>query len=71
MFEAPFFGEFVVEPPVDPDEIIDSLSAEGFLAGINLAQFDFGIENGMLIAVTEKRTREEMDRYIALLGEFS
>ena len=69
MFSAPFFKEFVVKTPAAPEKIIESLLSEKFFAGIDLSPFDYEIENGMLICVTEKRSKEEMDRLVELLRE--
>ncbi len=63
MFEAPFFKEFALECTVPPAKIIKFLEEEKIFAGIDLNRFDYGIKNGLLVAVTEKRTKEEMDRY--------
>jgi glycine dehydrogenase subunit 1 len=63
----PFFKEFTVRCPVPPEKIIKSMLKKGFFAGIDLGRFDDGLKDAMLIAVTEKRTREEMDRYLEIL----
>lgn len=60
-FEAPFFKEFVVETPVPPKRIIRSLIKRNIFAGIDLAQFDRKLKNCLLVCVTEKRTKEEID----------
>ncbi|OQX85970.1 glycine dehydrogenase (aminomethyl-transferring) [candidate division KSB1 bacterium 4484_87] len=70
-FSAPFFKEFVVKTPVPPEKIIKKLSNKNVLAGIDLSRFDYGLENGLLIAATEKRTRDEMDMLVKLLADFS
>lgn len=69
-FNAPFFKEFVVKTPIPPQQIIDRLVNKNIFSGIDLSQFDYGLDNGLLIAVTEKRTREEMDLFVQLLTEF-
>lgn len=69
-FSSPFFKEFVVTTPVPPREIIDKLMLQNIYAGIDLSPFDYGLENGLLIAVTEKRTRNEMDMFIETLQIF-
>ena len=69
-FNAPFFKEFVVKTPIPPQQIIDRLVNKNIFPGIDLSQFDCGLDNGLLIAVTEKRTREEMDLFAQLLTEF-
>jgi len=40
---------------------------EGIFAGIDLSVF---ADEGLLVSVTEKRTREEMDRFVLLLSSF-
>jgi len=60
-FDAPFFKEFVVETPVPPKRIIRSLMKRNLFAGIDLAQFDRKLKNCLLVCVTEKRTKEEID----------
>jgi glycine dehydrogenase subunit 1 len=62
----PFFKEFVVETPKAPSLILDKLSKRGILGGLDISQFDGEVE-GLLIAVTEKRTKEEMDKFVTEL----
>ena len=59
---APFFKEFVVKFPVDAKKVIGALHADNILAGIALD--DTGHDNHLLIAVTEKRTKSELDHYV-------
>ena len=66
-YPPPFFKEFVITTPVPPAKIIEKLMLQNIYAGINLSQFDYGIENGLLIAVTEKRTRDELDIFVEAL----
>lgn len=69
-FNRPFFREFVVETPIPAAEIIKLLSNKGILAGIDLNQFD-PKDTGLLIAVTEKRTKEELDLFVSELKKLS
>jgi glycine dehydrogenase subunit 1 len=62
----PFFKEFVVETPKAPSWILDKLSKKGILGGLDISEFDDDVK-GLLIAVTEKRTREELDRFVSEL----
>ena len=41
----------------------------GVLAGIDLENFPVGTENDLLVAVTEKRTRADLDGFAAALRE--
>lgn len=71
-FDRPFFKEFVVRTPAPPGEIVTRLADEGLLAGIDLRRFpSLELENGLLIAVTERRTRAQIDRLVAALGRYS
>jgi glycine dehydrogenase subunit 1 len=65
-WNQPFFKEFVVETPKAPLLILDKLSKRGILGGLDISEFDDDVK-GLLIAVTEKRTREEMDKFVTEL----
>jgi glycine dehydrogenase subunit 1 len=62
-WNRPFFKEFVIETSTAPSTILEGLSKKGILGGLDISQYDKGVE-GLLIAVTEKRTREELDRLV-------
>ena len=64
LYSRPFFKEFAIKCPVNPKTIIEKMHQERIFAGIDLSRFDYGIKDGLLIAVTEKRTKKEMDTYI-------
>jgi len=59
---TPTFREFAIRTPVAADVVVDRLAEEGFLAGVPLGE-EYG-ERGLLVAVTERRTRDEIDRYV-------
>lgn len=57
----PFLKEFVVKTDLDIEKINSKLLENGIMGGINLG-------NGMIeFAVTEKRTKEEIDQLIAIM----
>jgi glycine dehydrogenase subunit 1 len=56
--------EFAVRLPVGPDVVIERMADEGFLAGIAVESDG---REGLLVAVTEKRARAEMDAYVAAM----
>jgi glycine dehydrogenase subunit 1 len=70
MFPKAFFKEFVVRTPVDPDIILEKCFQSHILGGVNLSKYYPEIENGLLVAVTEKRTKDEMDSFVDILSEF-
>ncbi len=60
-YVSPFFKEFVVDTPVPPAMIITALRERGIFAGLDLSSFDTKLKNRLLVSVTEKRTKEEID----------
>lgn len=65
---APFFKEFALELPVSPDRVVRGLLRDRILAGVPLRRFDRTQKNTLLVAVTERRTREEIDAYAVALS---
>jgi glycine dehydrogenase subunit 1 len=66
---VPFFNEFVVRVPGGcVDERIETARQHGILAGVPLGRWYPGLSDCLLVAVTEKRTKEEIDRLAAVLG---
>ena len=63
VFNGPFFKEFTVRLPADPIRVCERVAADGYLAGVPMSQFGRfkDLDDVLLIAVTEKRSREEID----------
>ena len=51
--------------PEEKQAVIERMADEGFLAGVALDDADYG--DGLLIAATERRTRDEIDAYAQAL----
>ncbi len=66
-FNQPFFKEFVVRTPIAPEELVERFVEKNIFAGIPLRQFNIGLDDCMLCAVTEKITREEIDFFVTEL----
>jgi glycine dehydrogenase subunit 1 len=64
-FQQPFFREFLLETPRPAKEVLASLADKGINVGPDLARFQMtqveGWQNCFLVALTEKRTRREID----------
>ncbi|MEX2588540.1 MAG: aminomethyl-transferring glycine dehydrogenase subunit GcvPA [Actinomycetota bacterium] len=60
-FDKPFFREFVLELPAAAAGVVGHLAEEGFLVGPSLEAFE-AMDNCALVAVTERRTVDEIDR---------
>jgi glycine dehydrogenase subunit 1 len=67
-FGAPFFHEFVLQCPRPAEEIVSALAEQGILAGYPLGRHAPELADCLLIAVTEKRTREEIDTFAEALA---
>ncbi|MFQ5898077.1 MAG: aminomethyl-transferring glycine dehydrogenase subunit GcvPA [Candidatus Methylomirabilia bacterium] len=67
-FSAPFFKEFVLQLPKSPEQVAKRLLKERVLAGVPLKAFDRSLKDCLLVAVTEKRTRAEIDAYALALS---
>ena len=65
-YTSPFFREFVVETPIPASDIVEQMLEHKVFAGYDMAAHG---ESGLLVAVTEKRTKEELDRFVEKLGE--
>ena len=61
---SPTFNEFTVFLPMNADQVVQRMIGKGFACGFPLGRFYKGMDNYLLIAVTEKRTREEIDRFV-------
>jgi glycine dehydrogenase subunit 1 len=69
--KAPFFNEFAVHCPTPAAEISEHLLDHDILGGYLLGQDYPGMENELLIAVTEMNSREEIDLLVDVLAEVS
>jgi glycine dehydrogenase subunit 1 len=67
--ETPFFHEFVIKTPKPVGEINLRLQNHWILGGYDLSQDYPEMKNQMLIAVTEKISREDIDDFVLALEE--
>ena len=70
----PFFREFAVHVGKDSAAVLDEMAGAGVLGGLSVAALcdgdDPSIEDGrdaVLVTVTERRTREEIDHFVDVL----
>ncbi|HHV44569.1 MAG TPA: aminomethyl-transferring glycine dehydrogenase subunit GcvPA [Firmicutes bacterium] len=70
IFEEPFFLEFAVNCPGDPEQITKQVLEEaGILAGYCLNRDYPQLPKGLLIAVTETKTKEDIERLAEALAK--
>ena len=65
-FGGTFFKEFVVRCPLSPEKLNAYLLENGLIGGIDVSDM---VDDGLLIAVTEMNTKEEIDRLVYLMAE--
>ena len=65
---APVVREFAVTLAAPVDRVLDRCAAEGVGAGYSLGRDYPEYENGLLIALTERRSRADIDRLAEVLG---
>jgi glycine dehydrogenase subunit 1 len=66
---SPTFNEFVVAcRKGSAADVLAKLSAQGILAGVDLGRFEAARAGQFLVAVTERHTREDLDRFAAALA---
>ncbi|TCP70601.1 aminomethyl-transferring glycine dehydrogenase subunit GcvPA [Baia soyae] len=67
--EKPFFNEFVIRVTGPVDEVNQKLLKQGIMGGYDLGKAYSEYQNHMLVAVTELRTKEEIEQLaVALEG---
>ncbi len=64
---SPTFNEFTIVLPKNPNEVVERMAENGFVAGFPLGRYYKDMADYMIIAVTEKRTKEEIERYAKCL----
>jgi len=63
---APVVREFALRLPIDAAMAVERLADEGYLAGVALDDsYSGGRSDGLLVAVTERRTRAEIEAFVA------
>jgi glycine dehydrogenase subunit 1 len=75
--DQPFFREFALELTRPASEVIERMAEHGMLAGLAVSELCHGRDpsiegenaNVLLVTVTERRTKDELDRYVSALKE--
>ncbi len=68
-YPEPFFNEFTIRCPKSVAELNEDLLHFDVLGGYDLGKSYLGLDDHMLIAVTEMISREEIDHFVAALKE--
>ena len=62
-----YFNEFVVDLPLPADKVIRKLLHRQIAAGFPLVRYWPEMDHSLLLAVTERRTRQEIDLFVHVL----
>lgn len=67
LFDKPFFMEFALKSSNSVEKVNNVLLKDGILGGYSIEK-DYGeLKNSMLLCVTEKRTKSEIDRLVSVM----
>ncbi|MBM7569686.1 aminomethyl-transferring glycine dehydrogenase subunit GcvPA [Aquibacillus albus] len=69
VFQGPLFNELVIDMNQSIREVNEKLLTKGFIGGFDLEQMNTGMYGKMLVAVTEIRTKHEIDTFVKEVGE--
>jgi glycine dehydrogenase subunit 1 len=67
-FAGPCFHESVLELPVPAADIIPAMASQGILPGYDLGQDHDDMANCLLVSVTEKKSANDLERFIEVLA---
>jgi glycine dehydrogenase subunit 1 len=67
VFKGPGFNEFVAKFPIKSDELIEKMVKRGVIPGVEMALE--GMENNLLVAVSDRTTDEDIHKYVQALKE--
>jgi glycine dehydrogenase subunit 1 len=70
LFSEPFFNEFTLQLGDKAQPFLKFMLEKGIFAGVHLGELDAELSGSVTAAVTEKRTKEELDRYADAAKEF-
>ncbi len=65
-YDAPFFNEFLLKlsSPVSPDALLNKMRESNILAGLNITPMYSHLKDCLLVAVTERNSKNEIDKYV-------
>jgi glycine dehydrogenase subunit 1 len=68
-FTSAFFNEFVIKVSGSVDELNRKLLTKGYIGGYDLSRDYPELAGHMLVAVTEVKTKADIDQFVEVLGE--
>lgn len=71
VYDGPSFNEFIVKVTKPVKEINQQLLTKGIIGGYDLGRDFPELEKHMLVAITELRTKEEIDAFVKEMGDLN
>ena len=68
LFNGPRFNEFVIRPKCSIEELLRRCDKVGVIPGLSLQRYYPGLENSLLISITETKTKQQIDKLIKCLS---
>ncbi|MES2614885.1 MAG: aminomethyl-transferring glycine dehydrogenase subunit GcvPA [Bdellovibrionota bacterium] len=69
--KTPSFNEFVIDLNSDSNHFISECVKHSLAPGVSLQKFDPQDKNGLLVAITEKKTKDDIDLLVDLIKKYS
>ncbi|HZK03959.1 MAG TPA: aminomethyl-transferring glycine dehydrogenase subunit GcvPA [Bacteroidaceae bacterium] len=69
LFDQPFLKEFALKSTLDLDKVEKNMLENGIMCGIRLDKLKPEHKNSLLISVTEKRTKTQIDKFVELIKQ--
>jgi glycine dehydrogenase subunit 1 len=66
-FTGPRFNEVALRCPLPAQEMLAIAREAGFLAGLELGQYDPALDDTILVAITETKAKKHIDALVAAL----
>ena len=66
----PFFNEFVIKVKKPMEAVLEHFRQHGIEPGLDLGRFFPELQQHLLIAVTETKTQEQLDRYVSVAKNY-
>ncbi len=70
-FDAPFVREFAIKTPLPAADVVQAALERGILVGIDAGRWYPEMNDCLIVAVTEKRTTEDIEKLAAAIKEIA
>ncbi|MBX9690942.1 MAG: glycine dehydrogenase, partial [Cyanobacteria bacterium] len=72
-YTAPFFNEFLLKlaPSINPQTLLEKMKESSILAGLYITPMYSHLNDCLLVAVTERNSKDELDNYIETFSKYA